>query len=515
MLEQFTRDDVAGYHSSRYVPSRTIVTLVGDLDEEVALAALRAQWGEWRRPAVPIPDGPAETGAATVQVRRLQGDVALAEVVLGWRAPGVLDAEIPALDLASAILGVGRASRFGKSLRESGLVNGVGVSTYGVTDAGIFSIGLELNPERIPAALAVIGRTLQDLAMHAPDAQEFDRALTMLRAGIRRRLERFESRATSLADAEAHGDVTRLDREESDLLAVTPAMVRDAVQRWLVPDGVSAVGYLPRQSEVEFDEGMLRAGINSRRPERSEGLPESTRHEARKPFAALRATPSHVSRVTSHASIHHVALDHTDILTARFGETGQTSLGIYRRRIQVENAVNAGLSALAVRTMVRGTERYDAAGLAFAMESLGGSLTQILSSDLIGFGTTVLRDHARSAAELLAEVLHRPRFAAESVEIERAILLEDARAVADDMMRFPMQLMLGVAFGDAGYGSPTLGTEQSVAAINETELRRWHAGLLDGGRTTIVAVGDADPERLAEEIAEVVISTDVIPSEAR
>ena len=93
MLERFGRDDVAGYYTSRYVPARVIVALVGDLDEATALDALRATWGDWTRPEQPIPAGPVETSAAAVTARRLDGDVVLAQLVLGWRAPGVLDAD--------------------------------------------------------------------------------------------------------------------------------------------------------------------------------------------------------------------------------------------------------------------------------------------------------------------------------------------------------------------------------------------------------------------------------------
>ena len=175
-----------------------------------------------------------------MQARRLTGDVVLGEVVLGWRAPGVLDAEIPALDMASAILGLGRGSRFSRLLRETGLVNSVGVGSYGVVDAGVFSIGVELDPTRLTNVLDVIGNAIHDMTTREPTPAEFGRALTMLRARLGRRLERYESRAIALADAESFGDVTRLDREEADLLAVTPAMVRDVVRRWLVPDGVSA-----------------------------------------------------------------------------------------------------------------------------------------------------------------------------------------------------------------------------------------------------------------------------------
>ena len=141
VLERFTRDDVASYYHNRYLPSRTIVSFVGDLDEEIALDALRAQWGDWTGPVVAIPAGPVEQGLPYVQARRLAGDVALADLVLGWRAPGVLDAAIPAFDLASAILGLGRGSRFSRLLRETGLVNSFGVGSYGVVDAGVFSIG--------------------------------------------------------------------------------------------------------------------------------------------------------------------------------------------------------------------------------------------------------------------------------------------------------------------------------------------------------------------------------------
>ena len=198
--------------------------------------------------------------------------------------------------------------------------------------------------------------------------------------------------------------------------------------------------------------------------------------------------------------VHHVALNRLDILAARFGETGQVSLTVYRERTTPETPVTAGLAALAVRSMLRGTTRYTASELAFAMESLGGGLGPNLGADLLSFGATVLSERVRAAAAVLAEVLHQPRFAPESIAIERALLIEDARSVADDMVRFPVQLALGVAFNDVGYGSPSLGSTESLASFTTDSVRQWHAEMLSGGRTTVVAVGDADPEQLAAAI---------------
>ena len=505
MLERFTRDDVAGYHASRYVPARMIVALVGDLDETAALETLRATWSDWARPEQPVPAGPAETSAAGVAARRLSGDVVLAQLVLGWRAPGVLDADIPALDIATAILGAGHGSRFSRLLRERGLVNAIGASNYGVVDAGVFSIGAELDPGRLRQVVQTIGRAVRDLAENEPEAGEFERASTLLRARIGRRLERYESRALSLADAEALGDVTLLDREMSDLLAVTPRQVRDVVHHWLAADAVSAVAYLPANADAPFDVTLLREAMahapaaSAGRDVRSGGLSFTGAQSSDRAREATSA--SGTSRPADARAVYHLELDGLDVLTARFGETGQTTLGVYRSRNRFETPDSAGIAALAIRSMMRGTERHDAAALAFAMESLGGAISPTLGADLLGFGVTVLSENVAMAATLLAEVLYQPRLAPETVVVERGLLLEDARAVADDMVRFPLQLALGVAFNDIGYGSPTLGTAQSVQRFDAINVRQWHREMLGAGRTTIVAVGDADPERLADEVA--------------
>ncbi|MGH7584598.1 MAG: M16 family metallopeptidase, partial [Gemmatimonadales bacterium] len=202
-----------------------------------------------------------------------------------------------------------------------------------------------------------------------------------------------------------------------------------------------------------------------------------------------------------HGTVHHLAIDDCDILTAQFGDTGQTAVGFYRRRTDIEDSATAGLAALAVRAMMRGTERLPGAALAFAIESLGGALRPTLSPDLIGFGTVTLTARAADAAALIDEVLRRPRFDPDDVAIERLLLMADARSIADDMMRFPMQLAFAAAFGDTGYGSPLLGTEAAIATFDAERVGDTHRALLAGGRTTIVAVGDGDPVQLAEAIA--------------
>jgi zinc protease len=197
----------------------------------------------------------------------------------------------------------------------------------------------------------------------------------------------------------------------------------------------------------------------------------------------------------------HVALPGADLLIGRKPGVPLAAIGVYRRRSVAEVRSTAGLGALAVRAAIRGTATLDAAELALAFESHGGTLTPLIASDWFGFGTTVLSEHTAAAATLLAEVLVRPRLDGGEIALERATLLEEAIHAADDMVRYPIQLALAAGFGPEGYGLPAHGLPDTVPHLTEGMVRAWHACEVATGRTTVVAVGDLDPERMADQLA--------------
>lgn len=499
-IASFTRDEVLGYHATRYVPSRIIATMVSDLEDEAALDILRAEWGAWQRPAAPIAAGPVEPAREGVRAQVIPGDVSQAEVVLGWRAPGPLDASAPALELAAAILAAGRGARLSRALREAGLVSGVGASHYGAEEAGVFAIGVACDAERLPTVLEVIGATVADLQARPAGRDELDRARALMIARNRRRLERYEARATALAGAEALGDVTRLDRENDELAAVTPEALHAAVRANLDPGALAGVASLPAGTVASFDVARLTAAMAA------VPVPPLPMDVGPPTAPAVHVAATGALR----HGVHHLALDGLDILAARHGDVPQVTLAMWRMRDEVEGPEDAGIASLAIRSLLRGTEQRDAGALALAMERLGGVLSPAVSLDLVGLGTTVLSEHAAAAAALIAEAFHAPRFDAGQVAIERDLLLEEAAALTDDQLRYPMQLAFGEAFGDVGYGVPTLGTAASLARLDAAAVRGWHARALARGRSTIVVVGDRDPAELAAEVAGAVLP--LVPS---
>ncbi|HEV8196705.1 MAG TPA: pitrilysin family protein [Gemmatimonadales bacterium] len=490
-LAALSHDDLAGYYRSRYVPERTIVAMTGDLDPDLALDAARECFGGWPAAAGAEDPSPEEPPRREVRTQTLRGDVRRADLVVGWRGVPALHPDAAALDVAAAVLGTGRASWLYRALRAPGVVMSIGAWHYSPTEVGIFSVSADLDAPRLREALEGIAASVSRLRSSGPSSDDLSRVRRVLRARWARRLETVEGRASALAAAEALGGVALLDEEYERLLAVTADDVRRVAIDWLAPDLVSAVAFLPDAAETDLTGDLLRASFEKTGPPPP---------EANEPPVPPVPPPVAVHG-SSTSGVLHVELPGVDLLIGRKPGVPLVSIGVYRRRTVRDTVRAAGLSALAVRSAVRGAGGMDPAGLALAFERLGGGLSPHVSADWFGFGTSVLSDQASEGAGLLHTVLHAPEFTEAEVVLERGTLTDEVAQVADDMLRFPLQLALRAGFGDSGYGLPVQGLLESVPTLSDGMVRGWHACELAFGRTAVVAVGDLEPERFAERLA--------------
>ena len=490
-LATFRRADVAGYYESRYVPSRTIMAIVGDVNPDVAVRLAEARYAAWvDRPAAldPSPDEPPRT---EVRARTLRGDVAQAELAIGWRAVGPLDPDATALDVAAAVLASGRGSWLHRTLRQTGIVTSVGAHFYAPTELGLFTLGADLDPDRLPEAVGGMAEAVSRLALLGPADADVERARRLLETRWARRMESMDGRAAALATAESLGGLHVLDDEYAAIQAATPGVVREATARWLAPDSVSAVAYLPHGRGRDLTAESLAAAfaVTALTPL----APPPRRTVAP---ASARRVPSSVT-----ADVHHAATDGADILVRRKPGVPLVMIGVYVPRLAFEAVHEAGLGALTLRAAARGAGGMDSASLAFAFERLGGTLATSAAVDWVGYATTVVADELAEAAELLRLVFTEPALDDESVASERRVLVSEAEQAADDMFRYPFQLAFGAAFGDRGYGLPVGGTPESVSRLSAAHVRRWHQDHVLGGRPTVIAVGELDPERAATQLA--------------
>ncbi|MGE0438881.1 MAG: M16 family metallopeptidase [Gemmatimonadales bacterium] len=491
-LSAFTRDDVVGYYRSRYVPSRTVVAVVGAVPAARAIAAVKSAFETWPAREGHLDPSPSEPWRSGVRVRTLRGDVKQSTLLFGWRGVPQGHPDAAVLDVAAMVLSSGRGGWLYRTLRRPGLVTSASAYHYSPSEVGVFTIGADLAPERIDEVGGVIAGLTARLCDHGPSPADLERAKTLFTSQMARRMESVDGRASAFALAEATGGLAELDREYRRILDVTAAEVRDAARRYLGPDSVASVVYLPDTVGADLSAESVAAQFASAAP-----LPIVEPEPA--PPARLAAPRPVQGR--REAGILHVPLAGIDLLLLRKATVPVVTLGVYRLREAERAPERAGLAALAVRSLARGTVGLDAGALAAGFERLGGTLGTSVAADWFGAGTAVLARHRGDAVRLLADALFAPRFDADEVGRERATLVDEVTQAGDDMFRRPIDLALSGAFGDAGYGLPLKGTPDSLARLGGADAAAWHREATAFGRPALVAVGRLDPEEAASEFA--------------
>jgi len=156
-------------------------------------------------------------------------------------------------------------------------------------------------------------------------------------------------------------------------------------------------------------------------------------------------------------------------------------------------ADKAGLAELLASVMQKGAGDRDAAEFAAAAAGVGGHLSVDAGTESIDVSAEFLSRDAELMIELVSDVLLRPTLAEEEVvkEQERAIgLIRAAKdANPNNLMRYYAN---GFLFGDHPYGSPTIGSESSLARVDRDDLVGFYADYFGGDRLIISVVGDFD-----------------------
>jgi predicted Zn-dependent peptidase len=168
--------DVRGLHAERVSPAGAILTLVGDVSPERALAAVTAALGDWSgRPASSAPPLPALRTGPIVIVDRpgaVQTNIRLGGAALDRSTPGY-----PAQRLASTIFGGYFSSRLVNNIRED---KGYTYSPRSSIDhyqvGSRFTVAADVATEVTGPALLEILYELGRLAVLPPTQDELDAA---------------------------------------------------------------------------------------------------------------------------------------------------------------------------------------------------------------------------------------------------------------------------------------------------------------------------------------------------
>ena len=494
-LRRLTRADVWEYYRNLYRPSNIVLVVAGDLDPARTLELVERYYGDM--PAgepvqEPAPEEPERTG---LRFREMEGDILQGRLAWGWRTPGPLGTDTPALDLLATVLGQGRASRLYRHVREAGWVSSVTAANYTPHDIGVFAVSAEVDPGDVPGAVDAIWATIEGLRRNGVEEAELDRAKSLLEARFLRRLETMEGQANLLAEWQALGDWRLAGAYLDRVLAVTADELRRAACQWLAPERANVLVYRPVSAPaLGWTAADVAARLAAVEPTSRPAVPPGPDTQPGRPSATARPAFTR-DGVEDGVHFYHLSNGVRIAIKPRPGSP-LVSFGLFVRGGAIhEQVARAGMTSLLARLSLKGTHRRTAEQLAVETETLGGVIVPTVTADLLSWSLTVPSHHFAGGLDLLLDAALHPVFPEHALEKERKVALADLERVRDDMYRYPFRLFLEAAFEGHPYGFSLEATEEALRAVTADELREWHAReVLEGGPWLIVvgAIGDAD-----------------------
>jgi zinc protease len=496
-LRQLTREQLVGFYRNFYHPGNTVLSIVGDVDPETALAEVQRAYGSLPAGEPTRHRGPGEEGTSGFRYRELSGDIGQTQLAFGWRTPGTTHPDTPALDLLASVLGSGRASRLYRAVRERRLASSISAYNYTPTEIGVFVVHAETPPASAADAARAVWDQLRAIRDGDVGDMEIERAKRILESQFVRRLEDMEGQANYLAEWEALGDWRMGDRYLERLLTTTRESLVEAASRYVDPDNAGVIVYRPTASPtVAADVDAMRSLLDAK--PRPEALAVPVAYEAH----ALPSAPAPAfEQDDSGARVYRTA-NGVPIVVRIKPDAPLIHAGVYVvGGVSEEKPELAGLTRLMVRTALKGTTTRTALQIAEEGEMLGGSVGAAAGPESFGWSVSVPTRYAAGAIELLADVVQHCTLDEAALETERAIALADLVAMRDDMYRYPTQLAMRAAFGGHAYGTPAGGSEETLARVDREWIRAWHRDHALSSAAAIGIVGDGDPDELARMAA--------------
>ena len=177
------------------------------------------------------------------------------------------------------------------------------------------------------------------------------------------------------------------------------------------------------------------------------------------------------------------------------------ALGAWVRAASLhESADKMGISHMLEHMVFKGTARRSAKELALALETLGGSLDAYTAREHTAYQAKVLDEHLPQAADVLADLIFRPTLRASDLALERKVVLEEISTVDDTPDDLVFELHNSQLWGTHPYGYSILGTRETVAALDQADLRALHSRAYHPEQIVVAAAGNVEHDTLLETL---------------
>ncbi len=502
-LDAASLADVKQWFRDYYGAANTVVVLSGDITLAAAKAKMIRYFGDIAAgPRVPRPQpwvAPRETSTSGT----MTDNVAQTRIYREWNVPGRGTRDDNLLELAAAVLGGSKTSRlYQRLVYQDKLADNVSVDLQQHVLASMFQLRVDVkkgvDPKKVDAAIADEWRKF---LKNGPTADELARVKTEIRASFVRGLEKVNTQALILAQGQLYqGDPAAYLKDFNQLMAATPAGVTAVSRQWIakgdytltvtpgkvddtdtasVPGRAAAPGAPAPVLSPKGDYKTVASEV-----ERSKGVPLVSR------FPDLRFPTLQRGKLANGVEV---------VLAERHSVPAVQLQLLFDAGYAADQGRKLGTSSFTMSMLDEGSKDLDSVEIAKRKQRLGALIATGCGLDYCNATLNALDDQLKPSLDLFADIVRNPAFRAADVSRLRGqwlarIAQEKSRPIGIALRTLPPLLYgKGHAYAIPFTGS---GTEASIKALNEADMRRFMTDYIRPDNLKILVAGDTTMSKI-------------------
>jgi predicted Zn-dependent peptidase len=187
------------------------------------------------------------------------------------------------------------------------------------------------------------------------------------------------------------------------------------------------------------------------------------------------------------------------LITESMPHVRSVTIGVWLMRgSRHETNARSGIAHVVEHMLFKGTDTRTAEDLAQAIDSIGGQLDAFTAKEYASYYIKVLDDHLPLAVDLLADIVLRPAFAADELEREKKVILEEIKMVEDTPDDLVHELFTQHFWEGHPLGRPILGSKETVEALTSETLSDYFRGAYVAPNMIISAAGNLEHGRVRD-----------------
>lgn len=565
-LRSMTREQIAQFYRSHYRPDNLIVSVVGDVPTFNTLVEIQQLFGGFgakaeaaaqiskeassvktrlatSAPGVPAASSanqqkPAKTAdpapekpppprsAQTTEQERLRyavdrADTSQSIVSAAFHAPGAESKEWPAIEVLTAVAGMGRASRLSSALIDGSLAatrieaNYAAVAGAGLLIVQVWPATDSREGSAIDKAESAMFKEMDRLRREIPTDGEIARARAMLEKRFVDESSRYLGRADLIARAEGAGVGYRAALDyRTRIRAVRADDVQRAAAKYLTLANTSIHEYEPVSAAARtFDANTFAATVTAWAP----GFAQPVESAAVQP-ADARSSLAPVPQGTERSPERQAMIESVQALPVKdfstlngpkafvredHSQQKVTVALLFQGGRLIEDLATSGTTELMLRSILYGTPRRTFSQVTQELEQLGADVRIVAELDFFGFMLSALSRNADRALKLLRDSIEEPAFRNEDIARARLGQIASIRDGRDSAFARSRELLFQALFPGHPHSLPPHGREEVIAALTSEKLGEWHTKTVKRLVPVAIIVGDTDGSALvSSQIAE-------------